>query len=77
MWDILLEWFGSHLWEPHGHCFLWTPSLLWPLVGVNLLIALAYCNYTPLNAKGYVMKNERPEALLVSIRAILANTPNR
>jgi signal transduction histidine kinase len=42
MWETLIGWFGSHLWEPHGHCFLWTPSLLWTMVSSNLLIAIAY-----------------------------------
>lgn len=27
---------------PHGHCFLWIPSLLWLHVGSDLLIGLAY-----------------------------------
>lgn len=42
MWDRMLDLFGSRLWEPHGHCFLWTPSLLWTMVIANLLIGLAY-----------------------------------
>ncbi len=42
MWDSFMDLFGSRLWEPHGHCFLWTPSLLWTMVSANLLIALAY-----------------------------------
>lgn len=33
---------GSPLWDPHGHCFLWDPPLLWLLVVANILIALAY-----------------------------------
>ena len=27
---------------PHGHCYLWTPGLLWLNVVPDLLIALAY-----------------------------------
>lgn len=42
MWTNLVDLFGSRLWEPHGHCFLWTPSLLWTMVSANLLIGLAY-----------------------------------
>jgi signal transduction histidine kinase len=42
MWDIVLDWLGSRHWEPHGHCFLWTPSLLWTIVVSNLLIGVAY-----------------------------------
>ena len=29
-------------WEPHGHCFLWQPWVLWPDVFTNLLIAVSY-----------------------------------
>lgn len=42
MWQLLVDWFGSRLWMPHGHCFLWTPSLLWTMVSANLLVAAAY-----------------------------------
>jgi putative nucleotidyltransferase with HDIG domain len=27
---------------PHGHCFLWTPSLLWSYVAADLIIAASY-----------------------------------
>jgi PAS domain S-box-containing protein len=42
MWQLLVDWFGSRFWMPHGHCFLWIPSLLWTLVLSNVLIAIAY-----------------------------------
>lgn len=42
MVDFLITLFGSRFWEPHGHCFLWEPPLLWLLVGANVLIALSY-----------------------------------
>lgn len=42
MWQLLVDWFGSQFWMPHGHCFLWIPSLLWTLVLSNVLIAIAY-----------------------------------
>jgi signal transduction histidine kinase len=42
MWNFVIDLFGSPFWEPHGHCFLWTPSLLWTMVAANLLICLAY-----------------------------------
>jgi PAS domain S-box-containing protein len=42
MWDVFIDWFGSRQWEPHGHCFLWTPSLLWTIVVSNFLVGLAY-----------------------------------
>jgi hypothetical protein len=28
--------------EPHGHCFLWTPGLLWLYVVSDSVIALSY-----------------------------------
>jgi len=38
---------SSHGWSseyfmPHGHCYLWQPSLLWVQVSSNLLIGLSY-----------------------------------
>lgn len=27
---------------PHGHCYLWTPTMVWLQAGTNLLIGLAY-----------------------------------
>jgi PAS domain S-box-containing protein len=42
MWNTLIDLLGSRQWEPHGHCFLWTPSLLWTIVVSNLLIGIAY-----------------------------------
>src|SRR5829696_8664312 len=42
MWDVWIGWFGSRQWEPHGHCFLWTPSLLWTIVFSNFVIGVAY-----------------------------------
>ncbi|MYN18098.1 response regulator [Rugamonas sp. FT107W] len=40
--DTLSNWFGSQGFMPHGHCFLWTPSILWMSVISDGLIALAY-----------------------------------
>src|SRR5471030_1723511 len=40
--DTLSSWFGSQGFMPHGHCFLWTPSILWLSVISDALIALAY-----------------------------------
>ncbi|MBI4291347.1 MAG: PAS domain S-box protein [Betaproteobacteria bacterium] len=42
MVDSLSEYFGSGGFMPHGHCFLWTPSLLWTYVVSNLIIAASY-----------------------------------
>ena len=27
---------------PHGHCYLWNPSLVWTMVATDLLIGVAY-----------------------------------
>ncbi len=40
--DTLSNLFGSQGFMPHGHCFLWTPSILWLSVISDALIALAY-----------------------------------
>ena len=32
----------SALFMPHGHCWLWTPGILWMEVTANLLIGIAY-----------------------------------
>src|SRR6476661_376778 len=32
----------SRFFMPHGHCYLWIPSLLWLHVASDLLIGLAY-----------------------------------
>lgn len=42
MWHWFIDLFSAPMWEPHGHCFLWDPPLLWTMVGANLLISLAY-----------------------------------
>ncbi len=34
--------FGNTGFLPHGHCFLWTPVLLWEYVGADALIGLSY-----------------------------------
>jgi signal transduction histidine kinase/ActR/RegA family two-component response regulator len=40
--DMLSAWFNSEGFMPHGHCFLWIPSILWTSVISDALIALAY-----------------------------------
>ncbi len=34
--------FFNTAYMPHGHCFLWLPSILWLSVGSDLLISLSY-----------------------------------
>jgi PAS domain S-box-containing protein len=40
--DVLHAFLSAPGFMPHGHCFLWTPSLLWGYVLSDGLIALAY-----------------------------------
>lgn len=42
MLDWLLDVFSTQGFMPHGHCYLWTPGLLWLQVLTNAAIALAY-----------------------------------
>ncbi|MFY9328802.1 MAG: HD domain-containing phosphohydrolase [Georgfuchsia sp.] len=42
MWDAFSLYFNSSGFMPHGHCFLWTPSLLWSYVVSDLVIAASY-----------------------------------
>lgn len=37
-----LEWLGSDGFMPHGHCYLWTPELLWTYVIAESVIVLSY-----------------------------------
>jgi signal transduction histidine kinase len=40
--EALSEVFSERLFMPHGHCYLWTPSLVWMQVLSNGLIGLSY-----------------------------------
>lgn len=42
MVDTLSDYFSSSGFMPHGHCFLWTPSLLWIYVASDFVIAASY-----------------------------------
>ncbi|MEO8902651.1 MAG: ATP-binding protein [Polyangiaceae bacterium] len=41
MWEWLERMFGQGF-MPHGHCYLWSPAMVWTQVSANLLIGLAY-----------------------------------
>jgi PAS domain S-box-containing protein len=41
MWQWLERIFGLGF-MPHGHCYLWSPAMVWTQVSANLLIGLAY-----------------------------------
>lgn len=40
--QLALEWFSTEGFMPHGHCYLWTPELLWAFVISQSIIVLAY-----------------------------------
>lgn len=40
--QLALEWFSTEGFMPHGHCYLWTPGLLWTFVISESIIVLAY-----------------------------------
>jgi len=42
MFDHIHDMLSASNFIPHGHCFLWIPSLLWLHVGSDTLIGLAY-----------------------------------
>jgi PAS domain S-box-containing protein len=42
---------------PHGYCFTWSPALLWPMVGADALIALAYFSI-PLSIARFVRRRD-------------------
>jgi light-regulated signal transduction histidine kinase (bacteriophytochrome) len=37
-----MAWFDSEQFLPHGHCFMWSPGVLWMHVVSDILIAMAY-----------------------------------
>jgi signal transduction histidine kinase len=42
MTEVGTSWFSSGQFLPHGHCYLWSPGVLWMNVVGDLLIAMAY-----------------------------------
>lgn len=42
MTDPTLPLFSTEYFMPHGHCYLWTPGVLWMHVLPDILIAMAY-----------------------------------
>lgn len=37
-----VSWFDSEQFLPHGHCYMWSPGVLWMHVVSDILIAMAY-----------------------------------
>jgi signal transduction histidine kinase len=42
MSDLNVSWFDSAQFLPHGHCYMWSPGVLWMNVIADILIAMAY-----------------------------------
>ena len=42
MWNTVLDAAGSAAFLPHGHCFLWTPALLWSYLIADTTIVISY-----------------------------------
>jgi len=42
MTEAETSWFSSGQFLPHGHCYLWSPGVLWMNVIADVLIAMAY-----------------------------------
>ena len=40
--DTDVSWFSGEHFLPHGHCYMWTPGILWMHVISDILIAMAY-----------------------------------
>ena len=40
--DTNVSWFAGEQFLPHGHCYMWTPGILWMHVIADILIAMAY-----------------------------------
>jgi PAS domain S-box-containing protein len=57
MHDILFNLFGSGSFIPHGHCYLWKPSLVWLHLISDATIALAYYSI-PLTLFYFVRKRQ-------------------
>ncbi|HET7542589.1 MAG TPA: ATP-binding protein [Polyangiaceae bacterium] len=43
MWEWLERLFGAGF-MPHGHCYLWSPAMVWTQVSLNFLIGVAYAS---------------------------------
>ncbi|MFB2879112.1 ATP-binding protein [Floridanema aerugineum] len=57
MHDFIINLFGSGSFIPHGHCYLWKPSLVWLHLSSDALIGLAYYSI-PLTLFHFVSKRK-------------------
>jgi len=51
-------WFSTSGFMPHGHCYLWTPTLLWMHLGSDVLIGISYL-VIPVGL--YMLRRRRPD----------------
>jgi signal transduction histidine kinase len=42
MADLNATWFTTEQFMPHGHCFMWSPGVLWMHVIADIVISMAY-----------------------------------
>ena len=42
MTELDTSWFSGEQFLPHGHCYMWSPGVLWMHVIADILIAMAY-----------------------------------
>ncbi|HKU14614.1 MAG TPA: ATP-binding protein [Steroidobacteraceae bacterium] len=42
MTEAATSWFSTEQFLPHGHCYMWSPGVLWMHVVSDILIAMAY-----------------------------------
>jgi PAS domain S-box-containing protein len=57
MIEILRELFNGHSFMPHGHCYLWSPGIVWLHVLSDALIVLAYYSI-PLTLVSFVRQRK-------------------
>ncbi|MDX2215092.1 MAG: ATP-binding protein [Oculatellaceae cyanobacterium bins.114] len=57
MYDVLSTSFFSEAFIPHGHCYLWKPSLVWLHLASDSLIGLAYYSI-PLTLSYFVRRRQ-------------------
>ena len=57
MTEAVASWFSGEQFLPHGHCYMWSPGVLWMHVIADILIAMAY--FTIPFALLYIAKRRR------------------
>ena len=40
MEELMTSWAATRGFMPHGHCFLWTPALLWSFIASESVIVV-------------------------------------